>query len=271
MKKLISGVLALVLLLSVLTAVSVTAHANEESEKQTVEERLAEIQTKTGFIHGKTAIVTGNCYAFVAKVCEQLYGVTYMGEGLYDSYKARHGSGNFYTVDEMFTGSTLSEETVEEMKEFFLNNAYSGDIVHYGRPGGGTHTFMVQSVDDEKLVVFQANWPRRDLPYSACHVDEIYWDSLVGATGDVYNSDGSLYSMNAIFANRMRNGGIGISINRYTNYEELYALEKSEPVTKVNSASGIKASHDELTNDVNARFIASNSLINSLESTQSIA
>ena len=131
MKKLIASVLALIVLFTV-SAVSFNAYA-EETEKQTVEERLAEIQTKNGFVHGKTAIVTGNCYAFVAKVCEQLYGVTYMGEGLYDSYKARHGSGNFYTVDELITGNTLSSETVEEMKQFFLDNAYPGVIVHYGR------------------------------------------------------------------------------------------------------------------------------------------
>ena len=219
LKKWLSCLLALVMLCSTLALTAGTANAEE---KQSVEEVLSEIQTQRGFIHGQTAYVTGNCYAFVAAVCERLYGVTYMGEGLYDSYKCAHRSGNFYTVDEMMTGSSLNSDTVEAMKQFFLNNAYPGDIVHYGRPGGGTHTFMVQSVDEEKLVVFQANWPRKDLPYSSCHIDTIYWDSLAETGKSVYNSDGSLYSMNEIFGNRMRGGAIGISVNRYAAYGELY-------------------------------------------------
>ena len=220
MKKILSCMMAVVMLLTA----SFTGTYAYAAEKPTAEEVLAEIQTQTGFVSGETAYITGNCYAFVAAVCERLYGVTYYGEGLYDSYKCYHRSGNYYTVAEMTTGNSLNSETVEAMKAFFLENAYPGDVVHYGRPGGGTHTFMVQSVDEEKLTVFQANWPRKDMPYAACHIDEIYWDSLAENEKSVYNEDGSLYSMNEIFANRMRGGAIGISVNRFGGYEELYSL-----------------------------------------------
>ena len=269
MKKIISALVALMLMCSVLAMSAINANA---SEKKDIQEVLSEVQTQKGFIHGETAIVTGNCYAFVAKVCEQLYGVTYMGEGLYDSYKSYHRSGNFYTVDELITGESLSAATVEEMKNFFLENAYPGDIVHYGKPGGGTHTFMIQSVDEEKIVIFQANWPRRDLPYSSCHVDTIYWDSLVGATGDVYNEDGSLYSMNAVFANRMRGGSIGISINRYSNYEELYMLPNEEfEVAEVDEVTGIRTSVEEDVTPSETRYFVGASILDDVANAQGVA
>lgn len=229
MKKIITTLLAVLVMLTAF-GLGMTAHAEE---KPTVQEVLEELQTQPGFIHGETAIVTGNCYAFAAAVCERLYGVTYNGEGLHDSYQSYHRSGNFYTVNEMMTGSSLSEETVEEMKTFFLENAYPGDVVHYGKPGGGTHTFVIQSVDEEKLTVFQSNWPRRDMSRATCHIDDIYWESLAESDRSVYNEDGSLYSMNEIFSNRMSGGAIGISINRYVGYEELYSLEAEETANEL--------------------------------------
>ena len=274
MKKIISSLLALLMLCSVLVF-TVSACAEE---KITVEEALEEIQTKKGFQHGGTAIVTGNCYLFVAKVCEQLYGVTYNGEGLYESYKSYHRSGNFYTVDEMITGTSLNEETVEEIRNFFLENAYPGDIVHYGKDGSGTHTFMVQSVDEEKLVVFQANWPRKDLPYSSCHVDTIYWSSLAETGKSVYNEDGSLYSMNEIFGNRMRNGAIGISINRFTGYEEMYAVpsdgeteEETESEQAFAFACALKSAYDEMLSDAEAHSSMNSNIPSDLQLTQAVA
>lgn len=247
MKKVIPLLLSMLILTSV-SGITMTAQAEE---KPTVQETLEEIQTQQGFINGETAYVTGNCYAFAAAVCERLYGVTYMGEGLYDSYKSYHRSGNYYTVDEMMTGEELDEETVEEIKTFFLENAYPGDVVHYGRPGGGTHTFMVQSVDEEKLTVFQANWPRKDMPYAACHIDDIYWESLAESDRSVYNEDGSLYSMNEIFSNRMRSGAIGISVNRYADYEALYAVETAttEDELPATFEEAIKASQEVILAD----------------------
>ena len=257
MKKMIACIIAMLLLLATVS-VSVSAYAQE---KPTVKEALEEIQTQQGFIHGETAYVTGNCYAFAAAVCERLYGVTYMGEGLYDSYKSYHRSGNYYTVNEMTTGDTLNAETVEEIKTFFLENAYPGDVIHYGRPGGGTHTFMVQSVDEEKLTVFQSNWPRRDMSRATCHIDDIYWDSLAESDRSVYNEDGSLYSMNEIFSNRMRSGAIGISVNRYVGYEDMYALDAAEPANELPQPQtfeeAIKPAQDEITAELMPCYNAS--------------
>ena len=160
MKRLLSALLVIIMLFSAFpqsafAAVTVKGYATD---------RLAEIQTINGFIPGKTSVEQGNCYGFVSRVCELLYEVQYNGEGLYDNYKVKHYSGNYYTVS-TFTSANLSPtmDDVNGIIAFFLNNAMPGDIVHYGaynKNVSKTHTFIVNSIDEEKMTIYHSNYPR---------------------------------------------------------------------------------------------------------------
>ncbi|MCD7797738.1 MAG: hypothetical protein LUG95_09240 [Clostridiales bacterium] len=71
-----------VILLSIillLTSLSCGVVSNA-SEKKHVEDALLSLETQSGYIPGKTASVTYNCFAFVSNVCEKIYGVTYYYE-----------------------------------------------------------------------------------------------------------------------------------------------------------------------------------------------
>ena len=200
MKKILIAVLALLLLGSTLGTVSAYA-----AEKQYAEQALEKIQTETGFIPGETAAVTGNCYGFIAAVCEKLYGVSYNGEELYDSYQCRHRTGNYYTVATLTTGSTPDTNTINSLIDFFIENAYPGDIVHYGSltSSGSRHTIMIQSIDEEKMRFFHANYQTKQYGSSACHIDTIYWDSMRENFTSAIYEDGVLYSHNSIFYNKI--------------------------------------------------------------------
>ncbi len=230
MKKTLSAFLALLIILTSLFANSTIGYS---ATKQFAIDKLQTIQTQTGFVPKKTAAVVGNCYGFVAAVCEKLYGVTYNGEGLYNAYQCRHTSGNYYTVKTYTTShTTLSSTDVKSIKAFFVDNALTGDIIHYGslKNGNNTHTFMIQSVDDEKMVIYHSNYASKGNSSASCHFDTIYWDSFASSpTESCYASNGD-YSLNAIFYSKMKVGGLGISINRYTHYDDLfYAVKNTVP------------------------------------------
>ncbi|MBQ9531128.1 MAG: fibronectin type III domain-containing protein [Eubacterium sp.] len=240
MKRVLSLLLAFTLLFSLSTFTQTSAVAASKSYAQ---DKLIELQKTTGYISGSTAVVTGNCYLFVAKVCEKLYGVTYNGEGLYGNYKSHHYSGNYYTVSTFETSSRTPTNTdVENIISFFINNATSGDIVHYGaysQSVSKTHTIMIQSVSTEKMEIYHSNYNVAQHSSSDCHVDTIYWDSFrKNPTQTIKNSDGTLYSFNSLFYNTMKIGGLGITINRYKNYEDKYYLVKAVvPTVKVSRTS----------------------------------
>ena len=218
MKKIISIFLAVIMLFSASGAG--TAYA---AQRKYVEDVLAEIQTKSGFVPNRTSIVTGNCYAFVSAVCERLYGVKYQ-EGLNSNgYTCRHETGLFYAVSTYKSTSSNTADCVEGIINFFVNNAYPGDIVHYASLSGSTHTFMIQSIDREKMSIYHSNYQTKNVPSTACHIDNIYWNSFrKNPTSTIYNRDGSIYSHNSLFYNKQKRGGLGISINRYVNYEKMY-------------------------------------------------
>ncbi|MBE6720382.1 MAG: hypothetical protein E7571_06985 [Ruminococcaceae bacterium] len=253
MKKVVSVFLAVLLMITSSMLAPVSAYS---ASKMYAEDKLIEIQKTTGFIHGKTAIVTGNCYLFVSKVCEKLYGVKYDGEGLYGNYRAKHLTGNYYTVDTYTTTHTSpTSADVENIISFFTKTAAPGDIVHYGAYTTGTsnsstHTFMISSIDNEKMGIYHANYQTVDCGRDTCHVDYIYWDSLrKSPTKNVLTSSGSLYSMNALFYNKMKSTGLGISINRYTNYESKYYLVgASVPMVSLSRSGSysVKVSWDEI-------------------------
>lgn len=226
-KKTISIFMALIMLLSAFSANGITAFS---ANKQFAADKLEYIQTTKGYVPKKTAAVTGNCYGFIASVCEKLYGVTYNGEGLYSSYQCRHDTGNYYTVDTFTTKNTSPSSTdVESIISFFTNNALTGDIVHYGSltNSGSTHTFMVQSVDSEKMVIYHSNYASHGNTSDTCHFDTIYWQSFrQSPTVSTTVSNGD-YSLNAIFSSKMKNGGLGISINRYSKYSDLFYMSSS--------------------------------------------
>ncbi len=225
MKRFLSLFLALIMLVCSFASNASFAYS---ATKGYAQDKLESIQKTTGFIPGKTAIVTGNCYAFASKVCEKLYGAPY-SEGLYGNYKCKHESGNYYTVSTLTTGSSTSEN-IEKVINFFIKNAVVGDVVHYGTltdstANTSTHTFVVQSIDTEKMEIYHANYETNQYSRSSCHIDTIRWDSWrKNPTTNVYTSSGDLYSFNRFFSNRMNKGGMGVSINRYTKYEDKYYL-----------------------------------------------
>lgn len=227
MKKILSLFLTIVMLLCAVTAQDITAYS---ASKPTALEKLESIQKTTGFIPGKKAAVTGNCYGFVSKVCEKLYGVPYQ-EGLYDNYKVHHYSGNYSTIATYkTTHSSPTAADVENIISFFKKNAKSGDIVHYGAYNSNyskTHTIMIQSVDNTRLRIYHANYQIGQYSKESCHVDNIYWDSFrENPTQNIKNSDGSLYSLNAFLYNTMKvsgAGGVGVTINRCKKYDTLFS------------------------------------------------
>ncbi len=221
MKRIISFLMAAVMLVSALSG-GVTAYS---ADRITAEQRLQEIQTKKGYINGETAIVTGNCYGFISKVCEELYGVSYNGEGLFNSYQCSHTTGNYYTVSTFTTTNTYpSSYDVENIISFFTTYASPGDVVHYGGyNSSGTHTFMVQSVDNEKMRIYHANYETTTFSRASCHIDTIFWDSFRGnPTKNINTPNG--YSLNALFYNKMKTSGLGITINRFSKYDSMFAV-----------------------------------------------
>lgn len=242
MKRIMSFFMAVIMLVSALSG-SAAAYS---ADKITAEQRLEEIQTQKGYIIGETAIVTGNCYGFISKVCEELYGVSYNGEGLYNSYQCSHSTGNYYTVSTFTTTNTYpSSEDVENIISFFTTYASPGDIVHYGGlNSSGTHTFMLQSVDSEKMQIYHANYETTIYSRSSCHIDTIFWDSFRGnPTKNLNTTKG--YSLNALFYNKMKTSGLGITINRFTNYDSMYeVVSGAVPVvsTSRSSPTAIKVS-----------------------------
>lgn len=240
MKRALSLVLAIIMLMC--SFCSVTAYS---ATKVNAEDKLVSIQKLSGFVPGKDAIVIGNCYGFISKVCEKLYGVKYDGEGLYGNYRARHETGNYYTVKMLeITHSTPTEADATKIMNFFLTYAKSGDVIHYGAyttgtSNGSTHTFMVQHVDNNKLQIYHSNYGYANYTSAMCHIDTIYWDSFIkNPTKSIYNSDNSCYSANSIFYNKMKNGGVGITINRYSKYDDMFeagSTTTTEPILTVTS------------------------------------
>lgn len=231
MKRIISFFMAVIMLVSALSG----SAAVYSADKITAEQKLEEIQTQKGYINGETAAVTGNCYGFIAKVCEKLYGVSYNGEGLYNSYQCAHSTGNFYTVSTFTTSNTdPSSDDVENIIRFFTSYASPGDVVHYGAlNSSGTHTFMVQSVDSEKMRIYHANYETTVYSRNSCHIDTIYWESF--KSSPKRNTSNSL---NALFYNKMKTSGLGITINRYSNYTSIYELVTAgAPVIKTTRSS----------------------------------
>lgn len=251
LKKAISCLLAIVMLVSSFGAVSAYA-------KTTALVALQNIQTTTGFVPGKSSKVQGNCYGFISAVCEKLFGVGYNGEGLYSNYLCKHETGNYYTVATYKnTSSSMSTSTATEIKNFFINNAMPGDIIHYGTLTSGTsnsatHTFMIQSIDSTKMRIYHSNYETSDYARSTCHIDDIVWSSFLSApTKTQYNSNGNMTSLNAIFYNKMKSGGLGISINRYTKYGDMYtAVYPTVPsiILSYDTSSSIKAQWGKIEN-----------------------
>lgn len=225
MKKVIS------VLLSMVIAVTTLFGATSVYANGTATDKLEQIETISGYIPGQTA-VSSNCYTFVSRVCQYLYGVPY-AEGLYNNYHVKHNSGNYETTGIYTSPKTVPDSLfVEDIINFFVSNASAGDIVHYGALNSNarkTHTVMIQYIDSQKMEIFHSNYATAGYSSSACHIDTIYWQSMrENPTRTIYDEDGSIYSMNAIFYSTMKvanSGGIGISISHFKNYDSLYTAD----------------------------------------------
>lgn len=132
MKKILSVFLAALFVICTAFAVPVTASA---ATRQHVENALETLQTKNGYIPGKSAKVVGNCFGFVSAVCKELYGVTYYNEQMRGSYRYNH-TGNYYTVaSKTFSAATTAakQKTVaRQVMDFIVDNAAAGDVISYG-------------------------------------------------------------------------------------------------------------------------------------------
>ena len=226
MKRIFSFLLSVVMIISVF-GLSTNAYS---AAKVYCEDKLETVQTKTGFVPGKTAAVTGNCYGFISAVCEKLHGVSY-SEGLYGNYRTKQQSGNYYTVKIYETKSTdMTTAIAKQIRDFFIQNAQPGDVVHYGayttgNSNSNTHTFMIQHIDSEKMLIYHSNYQTRLDARDDCHIDAIVWSSFVkNPTQTIYNPNDTVYSFNSMFYNKMKSTGLGISINRLTKYENKYYL-----------------------------------------------
>lgn len=222
MKKVLSLFLSFVMLFSCVSFSSIVAYSAQQG---TAQYALDQIMTKSGYTPGKQANPANNCYQFISNVCTQLFGVKYDGEGLYDNYKARHQTGNYYTVATYTTQKSYPDSAfADEVIAFFKNNGMSGDVVHYGAYNSSyskTHTVMIYSVDSKCMKILHSNYGSVNV-----RLDSIYWDSFKkDPTKTAYNSDDSVYSLNAWLYATMKQsgaGGVGITINRYSKYASLY-------------------------------------------------
>ena len=181
-KKILSVFLAALFVICTAFAVPVTASA---AARQHVENALETLQTKNGYIPGKSAKVVGNCFGFVSAVCKELYGVTYYNEQMRGSYRYNH-TGNYYTVaSKTFSAATTAakQKTVaRQVMDFIVDNAAAGDVISYGCANDSTrhmHTAMVQHVDTEKILLYHSNYASGNYTPAACHVDTVYWDSFL--------------------------------------------------------------------------------------------
>lgn len=252
MKRFLSLFTAVVMLLSVFCSAG-TAYS---ASKMYAEDKLAQIQKTEGFIPGRTAVVTGNCYAFVSKVCEKMYGTKYDGEGLYGNYKSHHYSGNYKTVATFETAKREpTSDIIDKIKDFFVNYARPGDVIHFGpltdsESNNKTHTVMVNSINSTRLQVYHANYETVDYSSTDCHIDSIYWsDWKKNPTNNTYTASGTQYSGNRIFYNTMKVNGLGITINRYVDYDDLYyPVTVTIPTVTTNriSTTGIVAKWDKI-------------------------
>lgn len=230
MKKVISVLLSVII--TVLTLLGTTA----VSAQGTATDKLEDIQTVGGFVPGQNAAAS-NCYAFVSEVCKKLYGVPY-AEGLYNNYHVKHNSGNYETTGIFTSPKTVPDaQFVDDVIEFFVDNAVAGDIVHYGALNSGiskTHTVMIQYIDSEKMQIYHSNYATTGYSSKVCHIDTIYWQNMrQNPTRTTYDSNDGIYSLNAIFYSTMKvsgSGGIGISVSHYKNYGNLFSYDGNDNI-----------------------------------------
>ena len=227
MKKILSVFLAALFVICTAFAVPVTASA---ATRQHVENALETLQTKNGYIPGKSAKVVGNCFGFVSAVCKELYGVTYYNEQMRGSYRYNH-TGNYYTVaSKTFSAATTAAKqkmVARQVMDFILDNAAAGDVISYGCANDSTrhmHTAMVQHVDTEKILLYHSNYASGNYTPAACHVDTVYWDSFLDSPNtNIREKDGDVTSLNKFFGAPMSCGnGMGLSLNRYSKLTGKY-------------------------------------------------
>ncbi len=234
MKKLVSVLLALTMLLCAFSGTFGACAATLTYAEQ----KLETIQKTTGFIPGKTAVVTGNCYGFISKVCEKLYGKAYQEQ--LDSYTCKHATGLYYEVSRLTTTSDKSANStnIKNLVSFLKNNAMPGDIIHYASLSNSSskHTFMVQSIDDEKIRIFHSNYGSDN-----CQIDTIYWSSFISNPTTNCTVSG-VNSRNTILTAKMGAKGLGISVNRFTNYNSLfYSVGVAADIAPTASAKSVSS------------------------------
>lgn len=230
MKKILCVFLSVILLFGTTVFAPVTVSA---ASKQHVEEALQTLQTQSGYIPGKTAAVTGNCFGFICAVCDKLYGKSYYYEQMNGSYRYNHTS-DYYTVAQTTfsnpANAAAQKSTARQVMNFILENAAVGDVISYGCANDSTrhmHTAMIQHLDSEKMQVFHSNYACGNYSSAACHVDTILWSSfLENPNTNIKNSSGDIVSLNKFFGAPMCcSNGMGLSLNRYSKLTSKYYLD----------------------------------------------
>lgn len=234
MKKIISLVLSLIIAFSCLS-VSEAVYANSNP---TVESALGTLFTKQGFIPWQASAVQYNCFGFISKICEKLYGVSYYYEQQNGNYSFNHTTDYFTVSESVYPYSAdlnVRKQYAQQIKDWIFANAAVGDIMQYGSADAAyskKHTVLITHLDEAMIQVVHANYETPGIPASACRVDTIYWDSFVSNPNANATSNGTITSLNLLLGSGLKmTQGFGISLNRYSFLESKYTLQSLSSTT----------------------------------------
>ena len=229
MKRITSLLLAVILSFGCIFG-TITSYADDRPH---VEDTLNALETQAGYIPFQYSSIQYNCFAFISDVCKKIYGVTYNNEVQSGNYRFTH-TPNYFTVAENTFAYAADPATLSSyasaVKDWILANAAVGDILQIGCADDGyskKHTVLVQHIDEEKIILYHANYATSGISAGVCRLDTIYWNSFV-STPTTNTSD----SLNYLLGSNLKlSGGLGISINRYSFLEQTYQLDSLSKYT----------------------------------------
>ncbi len=223
MRKIISFILAVILSVSCIFT-AITSYADDRAH---IEDTLNALETQAGYIPFQYSSVQYNCFGFISDVCAKLYGVTYNNEIQSGNYRFVH-TQNYFTVAQNTFPCTADTTTLSNyaqwLKDWLLANAAVGDVLQIGCANDGyskKHTVLIQHIDEEKIMLYHANYATSGVSSAVCRLDTIYWNSFV-STPTTNTKDSLNYLLGSNFK---LSGGLGISINRYSFLEQTYQLD----------------------------------------------
>ena len=185
MKKTLSIVLSLIMLLSAFIGTNTTSYAATNEAAKAAIDNLC---STTGYRPGVDNY--NNCKVYADAFCNKIYGCTPSGTSGY----TLTNPGNFYMVGQTI-GTGVNATTLSNL----LSQALPGDVVQmnwdYGT-GSGQHTAIIYSADESSFTVLQ---------------DGASWSTIQKST----------YSYSSSYK-RWSGSNLGISLYRYKWYSDLF-------------------------------------------------